>query len=188
MSVEPEKYAGSAVEGFTRAVLEFIASRWWRMKLHHFPRTVKKYQKDGIYPARMTVRLNKTPILTTENSMIVKFQIHLTPFVCFHLGKFAIRKRGSSSGIGNVIFNGFDDLFPHIHLDERPLPMRDLNSPCDRSPILINENINRIYHLPEATFEIPYESTEGKIKVQVVAMTHDTKGESYDLLSELIEI
>ncbi|MCX5995964.1 MAG: hypothetical protein NTV59_08225 [Chloroflexi bacterium] len=195
MASEPEKYLEAATEGavkgWTNAFLEFIATSRWSMKLHHLPWTIKKWEKEGTYPALMTVKSIKVPAWSMHE-LVVKFEIHLTPRVAYYLSNFAIRKKPKSSKtpseIQDWLFNGKNSVFPQIHLDERPLPMREYEPPYDHSPILINQTIDQIYHCSEATFVIPYESGEGKVNIQVLAKTHDTRGKYYEVCSEWMEL
>ncbi len=175
-------FAEGLFEGITNAILRFAEK-----KMFHWPWTIRKWEKEGLYPAFMTVQLIKVPIVT-KHSMIVRFQINVTPRVRCHLVKFAIRKEGKSSTIQEWMFNGNDNVFPQILFDEGTLLIRENEPPYFHSSITIDKTLDSLYYCPEATFEIPYIPEEKKIRIQVLIETHDMKGKSYELCSEWMEL
>ena len=148
----------------------------------------RQWRKEGTYPALMTVELTKTPVVTEHNTLLVRFRIHLTPRVRYHLEKFVICKQGDFSEVRNYIFGGVNNEFPQLHVGELEVPMGIMNLPYKRSPKVIDKIPDRVYFCSEATFEIPYKDNEGKISIQIIAKTHDMKGGSYELYSEWIEL
>ena len=174
-------------KGTTSAVLEFFASRWRILMLFHWSWTIKKYKEDGTYPAMMAVELTKTPVITERNTLLVRFQIHLTPRIRYHLEKFVICKQGNLSEVQNYIFGGVNNEFPQLHVGELGVPIETVNLPYNRSPKVIDKIIDRVYLCSEATFEIPYKGNKEKMSIRIIAKTHD-KDKSYKLYSEWIEL
>lgn len=147
----------------------------------------KQWLKEGTYPALIAIELTKTPVATERNTLLVRFQIHLTRRVRYHLEKFVACKQGNPSEVQNYIFGGVNNEFPQLHVDKLGVPIKIVNLPYDRSPQVINKIINRSYLYSEATFEIPCNRQE-KINIRVIAKTRDMKDKSYELCSEWIEL
>lgn len=185
MQEDPVK---SISKGFWDSLWEHVPI--WVQRLFMNLKTIilkGKWQNEGTYPALMAVELTKTPARTERNTLLVSFQIHLTPRVRYHLEKFVICKQGDLSEVRNYIFGGVNNEFPQLHTGELGVPMKIMNLPYNRSPKVIDKIVDKDYLCPEATFEIPYREGEGETNVRIIAKTH-VKGKSYELSSEWIKI
>ena len=148
----------------------------------HFPWTLKKWKREGTWPAKITGKLIQECVyLPNIRCAKVVLKICIIPRMLTHLDRLAVLKEGGILPLRTIVLSGLKGgLMAEVPLNEN---LFHLGETCQG--VIRNKDIGRVYYC-DAVFYVPCEEAED-LRIKAVALV-DIKGQSYEVQSDWIAV